>query len=92
MFLIEIYELVINREDARYHECIQNPVDTTKIYIEQEHASSMLDKNEAEGQRVIQQQYADDLIDQNGVSTRAFVKENGVDFGRRFFHEVFFDV
>ena len=136
MFLIEIYELVKNREDARYQEwiqkyakrfkdiadvediptepcfydpirpvyaskkrtpsrdqeCIQNLVDTMKIFIEQEHAVSLLDEEEAAEQKAIQHQYVDDLIDQNGVSTRVFVKDHGVDFVRRFFHEVFFGV
>lgn len=63
-----------------------------KIFIEQEHASSLLDKDEAAEQKEIQHQYVDDLIDQNGVSTRVFVKDHGVDFVRRFFHEVFFGV
>ena len=136
MFLIEIYELVKNREDTQYQEwiqkhaeclkdiadvenipiepcfydpirpvfaskkrtigrdqdCIQNLIETMKIFIEQEHASSLLDKDEAAEQKMIQRQYVDDLIDQNGVSTRLFVKDHGIDFVRRFFHEVFFGV
>ena len=136
MFLIEIYELVKNREDTQYPEwiqkyaeclkdiadvenipiepcfydpirpvfaskkrtigrdqdCIQNLIETMKIFIEQEHASSLLDKDEAAEQKMIQRQYVDDLIDQNGVSTRLFVKDHGIDFVRRFFHEVFFGV
>ena len=136
MFLIEIYELVKNREDAAYQEwvrkyaerfkdiadvediptepcfydpirpvyaskkrtvsrdqdCIQNLVDTMKIFIEQEQASSLLDKEEAAEQKAIQHQYVDDLIDQNGVSTRVFVKDHGVDFVRSFFHDIFFGV
>ena len=136
MFLIEIYELVKNREDAQYQEwiqkyaecfkdiadvediptepcfydpirpvyaskkrtisrdqdCIQNLVDTMKIFIEQEHASALLDQDEAAEQKAIQHQYVDDLIDQNGVSTRVFVKDHGVEFVRRFFHEIFFGV
>ena len=63
-----------------------------KIFIEQEHAVSLLDEEEAAEQKAIQHQYVDDLIDQNGVSTRVFVKDHGVDFVRRFFHEVFFGV
>ena len=136
MFLIEIYELVKNREDTQYQEwiqkyaeclkdiadvenipiepcfydpirpvfaskkrtigrdqdCIQNLIETMKIFIEQEHAYSLLDKDEAAEQKMIQRQYVDDLIDQNGVSTRLFVKDHGIDFVRRFFHEVFFGV
>jgi len=136
MFLIEIYELVKDREDASYQEwirkyadrfqdiadvediptepcfydpirpvyaskkrllsrdddCIQNLVDTVKIFVEQEHASSLMGEEEAAEQKAIQHKYVDDLIDQNGVSTRVFVKEHGVDFVRRFFHEMFFGV
>lgn len=136
MFLIEIYELVRNREDARFQEwirkyaerfkdiadvedistepcfydpirpvyvskkrtlsrdqdCIQNLVDTIKIYIDQEHDSPVLVEEEAAEQKAIQHQFVDDLIDQNGISTRIFVKEHGVDFVRRFFHEIFFGV
>ena len=136
MFLIELYELVKDREDARYQEwiqryadrfkdiadvediptepcfydpirpvyvskkrsmsrdqdCIQNLVDTMKIFVEQEHASSLMGEEEAAEQKAIQHKYVDDLIDQNGVSTRVFVKEHGVEFVRRFFHEVFFGV
>ena len=136
MFLIEIYELVKNREDAEYQKwiqkyaerfkdiadvediptepcfydpirpvyvskkrnitrdegCIQNLVDTLKIFIEQEQAASLLDQDEAAEQKAIQRQYVDNLIDQNGVSTRVFVAEHGADFVRRFFHEIFFGV
>lgn len=136
MFLIEIYELVKNREDEKFQEwvkkyaerfkdiadvedvptepcfydpirpvfaskkralsrdqdCIQNLIDTMKIFIEQEHASELLDKEEAAEQKAIQRQYVDDLIDQNGVSTRVFVKDHGVEFVRKFFHGVFFGV
>jgi hypothetical protein len=136
MFLIELYELVKDREDARYQEwiqryadrfkdiddvediptepcfydpirpvyvskkrslsrdydCIQNLVDTVKIFVEQEHASYLMGEEEAAEQKAIQHKYVDDLIDQNGVSTRVFVKEHGVDFVRRFFHEMFFGV
>lgn len=63
-----------------------------KIFIDQEHDSPVLDEEEAAEQKAIQHQYVDDLIDQNGVSTRIFVKEHGVEFVRRFFHEVFFGV
>lgn len=136
MFLIEIYELVKNREDARFQEwiqkyagrfkdiadlddmptepgfhdairpvyvskkrtvsrdqdCIQNMIDIMKIFIEQEHATPLLDQQEATEQKAIQHQYVDDLIDQNGFTTRLFVKDHGADFVRRFFHEVFFGV
>ena len=136
MFLIEIYELVKDRIDARFQEwirkyaerfmdiadvgdiptepcfydpirpvyaskkrtlsrdqdCIQNLVDTMKIFIDQEHASPVLDEAEAAEQKAIQHQYVDDLIDQNGVSTRVFVKDHGVEFVRRFFHGIFFGV
>ena len=136
MFLIEIYELVKDREDAQYrewiqkyaerfmdiadvediptepcfydpirpvyvckkrtlsrdHDCIQNLVDTVKIYIDQERAASLMGAEEAAEQKAIQHKYVDDLIDQNGVSTRVFVKDHGVDFVRRFFHEMFFGV
>ena len=136
MFLIELYELVKDREDAQYQEwiqkyagrfqdiadvediptelcfydpirpvyaskkrtlsrdddCIQNLVDTVKIFVEQEHASSLMDEEEAAEQKAIQHKYVDDLIDQNGVSTRVFVKEHGEDFVRSFFHEMFFGV
>ncbi|MER2151375.1 MAG: hypothetical protein ABS900_07155 [Candidatus Limivicinus sp.] len=136
MFLIEVYELVKDREDARYQEwiqkyaerfqdiadvediptqpcfydpirpvcaskkrtpgrdqdCIQNLVDTLKIFVEQEHASALLDEEEAAEQRAIQHQYVDDLIDQNGVSTRVWVKEHGANYVRRFYHEIFFGV
>ena len=77
---------------SRDQECIRNLVDTVKIFIEQEKASPLFDESEAAAQRMIQHQYVDDLIDQNGVSTRVFVKERGVDFVRRFFHEIFFGV
>ena len=63
-----------------------------KIFIEHQRASKLLDKEEAAEQKAIQCQYVDDLIDQNGVSTRAFVQAHGVDFVRRFFHNVFFGV
>jgi hypothetical protein len=80
------------RTPSRDQDCIQNLIDTLKIFIEQERASSLLDEEEAAEQKAIQHQYVDDLIDQNGVSTRVFVKEHGVDFVRRFFHEMFFGV
>lgn len=136
MFLIELYELVKDREDALYQEwigkyaerfkdiadvedihtepcfydpirpvfvskkrtlsrdqdCIQNLVDTVKTFVEQEHASPVLVEEEAAEQKAIQHKFVDDLIDQNGVSTRLFVKEHGVEFVRRFFHEIFFGV
>ena len=136
MFLIEIYELVKNREDLRYQEwiqkyadrfkdiadvedipaepcfydpirpvyvskkrtpardqdCIQNLIDTVRLFVEQEKTCAFLDQAEAAEQKEIQRQYVDDLIDQNGVSTRVFVKAHGEDFVRRFFHEVFFGV
>ena len=136
MFLIEIYELDKDHEDAHYQEwiqryaerfkdiadiediptepcfydpirpvyaskkrslnrdydCIQNLIDTVKIFAEQEHASALMSEEEAAEQKAIQHKYVDDLIDQNGVSTRIFVKEHGVDFVRRFFHEMFFGV
>ena len=80
------------RTPSRDQDCIQNLVDTIKIFIAQEQASPVLDEEEAVVQKAIQHQYVDDLIDQNGVSTRAFVKEHGADFVRRFFHEIFFGV
>ena len=136
MFLIEIYELVKNREDARFQEWIrkyaeqfrdladidniltepcfydparpvyvckkrhpgqdqagiQNLIDIMKIFIEQEKAGEQLEKTDAMEQKKIQRQFVDDLIDQNGVSTRVWVKEHGADYVRRFFHEIFFGV
>ena len=136
MFLIEIYELVKNREDARFQEWIrkyaeqfrdladvdniptepcfydpvrpvyvckkrnpgedqagiQNLIDIMKIFIEQEKAGKPLEKADAMEQKRIQCQFVDDLIDQNGVSTRVWVKEHGADYVRRFFHEIFFGV
>lgn len=136
MFLIEIYELVKNREDARFQEWIrkyaerfrdladmgdiptepcfydpvrpvyvckkrnpgqdqagiQNLIDTMKIFIEQEKAGTRLEKADAIEQKKIQRRFVDDLIDQNGVSTRVWVKEHGADYVRRFFHEIFFGV
>ena len=136
MFLIEIYELVKNREDAQFQEwiqkyskrfedisdvediptkpcfydpvrpvhtckkrtvsrdsaCIQNLIDTIKIFIEQEQAAEMLDTAEAAEQRAVQHQFVDDLIDQNGVSTKVWVKDHGEAYVRRVFHEVFFGV
>ena len=136
MFLIEIYELVKNREDARFQKWIrkyaeqfrnladvdniptepcfydpvrpvyvckkrnsgedqagiQNLIDTIKIFIEQEKAGKPLEKADAMEQKRIQRQFVDDLIDQNGVSTRVWVKEHGADYVRRFFHEIFFGV
>lgn len=136
MFMIEIYELVEDRENAHFRawiqkyaerfediadiediptepvfydairpiyvskkrmlsrdqDCIQNLIDTIKIFIAQEYAMPLLDEAEAAEQKAIQHKYVDDLIDQNGVSTRVFVKEHGVDFVRRFFHDVFFGV
>ena len=76
----------------RDQDCFQNLIDTIKIFIEQEKATSPLNQAEADAQREIQHQYVDDLIDQNGVSTRVFVKDHGIDFVRRFFHEIFFGV
>ena len=136
MFLIEIYELVKNREDAQFQEwiqkyskrfedisdvediptkpcfydpvrpvhtckkrtvsrdsaCIQNLIDTIKIFIEQEQAAEMLDTAEAAEQRAVQHQYVDDLIDQNGVSSTVWVKDHGADYVRQFFHEIFFGI
>lgn len=136
MFLIEIYELVKKREDARFQEWIrkyserfrdiadigdiptepcfydpvrpvyvckkrnpgedqagiQNLIDTIKIFIEQEKAEVRLEKADAAEQKKIQRRFVDDLIDQNGVSTRVWVKEHGADYVRRFFHEIFFGV
>lgn len=80
------------RMESRDDACIQNLIDTMKIFVEQERVSAVLDKEEASEQKAIQRQYVDDLIDQNGVSTRVFVKDHGVDFVRRFFHGVFFGV
>ena len=136
MFLIEIYELVKNRDDVRFQEwirkyserfrdlsdiediptapafydsirpvfvnkkrtsdrdqdCIQNLIDILKTFIEQEKTQERLDKEDAAEQRAIQRQYVDDLIDQNGVSTKVWVKDHGEAYVRRFFHEVFFGV
>ena len=136
MFLIEIYELVKNREDAHFQEwiqqyaerfkdiaeiedvpaeasfcdpirpvyvskkreisrdyvCIQNLIDTIKIFIKQERAANRLNEQERSEQEAIQRQYVDNLIDQNGVSTRVWVKDHGADYVRRFFHEIFFGV
>ena len=136
MFLIEIYELVENREDAQYQEwiqkyaerfkdiadvvdiptepsfydpirpvfvskkrnperdeaCIQNLVDTMKIFIEQEKAGEVLDEAAVAAQKEIQHKYVDDLIDLNGVSTRVWVKDHGKDYVRRFFHDIFFGI
>lgn len=80
------------RTPARDQDCIQNLIDTIRLFIEQEKSSSFLDQAEAAEQKEIQRQYVDDLIDQNGVSTRVFVKAHGVDYVRRFFHEIFFGV
>ena len=136
MFLIEVYELAENREDAQFQEwiqkyaerfkdisdvqdiptepcffdpirpvyvskqrtpdrdiaCIQNLVDTVKIFIQQEKAGEKLDEKAAAAQKEIQHKYVDDLIDLNGVSTRVWVKDHGMDYVRRFFHEVFFGI
>ena len=136
MFLIEVYELVKNRDEIHYREwiqkyaerfkdmadltdiptepsfydpvrpvyvskkrdmardqdCIQNFIDTMKIFIEQEKSGALLDEAEAAEQKAIQRRFVDDLIDQNGFSTRMFVQEHGKDFVRKFFHEVFFGV
>ena len=136
MFLIEIYELVKNREDGQFREwiqkyserfedisdvediptepcfydpirpvyvskkrsvdrdsaCIQNLIDTIKIFIEQEQAAETLDNAEAAEQKAIQHQYVDDLIDQNGVSTKVWVKDHGADYVGQFFHEIFFGI
>lgn len=136
LFLIEIYELVKDREAPQYQKwiqkysecfkalsdiediptepcfydpirpvyvskkrvlsrdqgCIQNLIDTIRIFIEQEKAGERLEQAEAAEQRAIQHQYVDDLIDQNGVSTKFWVKEHGADYVRRFFHEIFFGV
>ena len=136
LFLIEIYELVKDREDSKFQDwiqkyaerfkdisdvediptepcfydpirpvyvskkrnvcrdyaCIQNLIDTMKIFIEQERAAEILDEAEASEQRAIQHQYVDDLIDQNGVSTKVWVKDHGADYVRRFFHEIFFGI
>ena len=136
MFLIEIYELVKNREDARFQEwirkyaerfrdlaeitdiptepcfydpvrpvyvckkrfpdrdqdAVQNLADIMKIFMEQEKSEKPLGKADAAEQEAIQRRFVDDLIDQNGVSTRVWVKEHGADYVRRFFHEIFFGV
>ena len=72
--------------------CIQNLVDTMKIFIEQEKAGEPLDAGEVAEQKAIQRQYVNDLIDLNGVSTQVWVKDHGADYVRRFFHEIFFGV
>lgn len=136
LFLIEIYELVKDREDDEFQEwikkyserfkdladiddipaqpcfydairpvfiskkrtcsrdqaCIQNLIDTLKIFIEQEKAAELLDETEAAEQKSIQRQYVDDLVDLNGVSTQVWVKDHGEDYVRQFFHEIFFGV
>lgn len=136
LFLIEIYELVKDRHDGRFHKwmqkyregfndisdvhdiptepcfydpirpvyvskkrkidrdyaCIQNLIDTMKIFIDQERETEVLDESEAAEQRAIQHQYVDDLIDQNGVSTKVWVKDHGSEYVRRFFHEIFFGI
>ena len=136
MFLIEIYELIKNRDDPEFREwmqsyskrfedisgipdiptepcfydpirpvyaskkripaCdeagIQNLIDTMKIFIEEEKTEKLLDSGERIEQMEIQKKYVDDLIDQNGVSTRVWVKDHGAEYVRRFFHEIFFGV
>ena len=80
------------RTVSRDSACIQNLIDTMKIFIEQEQAVEMLDPAEAAEQRAIQHQFVDDLIDQNGVSTEVWVKDHGADYVQRFFHEIFFGI
>lgn len=55
-------------------------IDTIRLFIEQEKTSAFLDQAEAVEQKEIQRQYVDNLIDQNGVLTRVFVKAHGVDY------------
>ena len=136
MFLIEVYELVKNREAApfqawirkyaerfrdladigdiptepcfydpvrpvyickrrfpdRDQDAIQNLIDIMRIFMEQEKSEERLGKADAAEQEAIQRRFVDNLIDQNGVSTRVWVKEHGADYVRRFFHEIFFGV
>ena len=80
------------RTSDRDQDCIQNLIDILKTFIEQEKTQERLDKEDAAEQRAIQRQYVDDLIDQNGVSTKVWVKDHGEAYVRRFFHEVFFGV
>ena len=136
MFLIEVYELVKDREDAGFQEwvskyaerfkdisdvvdiptqpcfydpirpvyvckkrnperdeaCIQNLIDTMKIFIEQEKAAEVIDAEEAAVQKEIQHKYVDDLIDLNGVSTSVWVADLGPEYVREFFHDIFFGI
>ena len=136
MFLIEIYELVKDREAASFQawirkyaerfralaeieniptepcfydpvrpvyvckkrfpgrdqDAIQNLIDIMKIFIAQEKSETRLENADAAEQEAIQRKFVDDLIDQNGVSTRVWVQEHGADYVRRFFHEIFFGV
>jgi len=136
MALIEIYELVKDREDAGFQEwvskyaerfkdisdvvdiptrpsfydpirpvyvckirkperdvaCIQNLIDTMKIFIEQEKAAEVISAEEAAVQKEIQHKYVDDLIDMNGVSTSVWVEDHGPEYVREFFHDIFFGV
>ena len=80
------------RFPGRDQDAIQNLIDIMKIFIAQEKSEKRLEKADAAEQEAIQRKFVDDLIDQNGVSTRVWVKEHGADYVRRFFHEIFFGV
>ena len=80
------------RTPERDLACIQNLVDTMKIFIEQEKAAEVLGEEEKAEQAAIQHKYVDDLIDLNGVSTQLWVKDHGADYVREYFHDIFFGV
>jgi hypothetical protein len=84
---------VCKKRDAdRDQDCIQCFVDTLKIFIDQEKSETPLDEAEAAAQKEVQHKYADDLIEQNGVSTKVWVNEHGIDYVKKMYHEVFFGV
>lgn len=80
------------RLPGRDQDAVHNLIDIMKIFIAQEKSEKRLEKVAAAEQEAIQRKFVDDLIDQNGVSTRVWVKEHGADYVRRFFHEIFFGV
>lgn len=67
-------------------------VKMTEKFCEQEKSLPVLSEEERKAQAAIQHKYADDLIDQQGFSTKMWVAEHGEDYVREFYHEVFFGV
>ena len=71
---------------------IQNFADMLKIFADEEKATAKLSDAEFESQKNIQHKYVDDLIDENGFTTKMWVQEHGSEFVREYYHTVFFGV